>query len=111
MAVAGRSVGEALVSIAGREAVRDDGAALAAAAIDGICPSWVVRPGSMEQLSRVLSLAHDARLAVIPRGSGEALELGRPPARGDLVVDLPRLARVLAYTPAHLTVPSPAPVA
>jgi len=104
MAVAGRSVGEALVSIAGPEGVRDDGTALAAAAIDGICPSWVVRPGSIEQLSRVLALAHDAGLAVIPRGSGSALELGSPPARADLVVDLCGLDQVIEHNPADLTV-------
>ena len=104
MVVARRSVGAALVSIAGREGVRDDGAALAAGAIDGICPSWVVRPGSIEQLSRVLALAHDAELAVIPRGSGEALELGSPPVRADLVVDLRGLDQVIEYNPADLTV-------
>jgi glycolate oxidase FAD binding subunit len=104
MAVAGRSVGEALVSIAGREGVRDDAAALAAAAIDGIRPRFTVRPGSIEQLSRVLALAHDAGLAVIPRGSGEALELGSPPARADLVVDLRGLDQVIEYNPADLTV-------
>jgi glycolate oxidase FAD binding subunit len=104
MAVAGRSVGEALVSIAGREGVREDAAALAAAAIDGLRPRWLVRPGSIEQLSRVLALAHDAGLAVIPRGSGEALELGSPPARVDLVVDLRGLDQVIEYNPADLTV-------
>src|SRR5262249_56796809 len=89
---------------AGPEGVRDDGAVLAAAAIDGICPSWVVRPGSIEQLSRILALAHDAGLAVIPRGSGSALELGSPPARADLVVDLCGLDRVIEHNPADLTV-------
>src|SRR5262249_57959381 len=89
---------------AGPEGVRDDGAVLAAAAIDGICPSWVVRPGSIEQLSRILALAHDAGLAVIPRGSGSALELGSPPARADLVVDLCRLDPVIEHNPPDLTV-------
>jgi glycolate oxidase FAD binding subunit len=104
MAVAGRSVGEALVSIAGREGVRDDDDALAAAAIDGLRPRWLVRPSSIEQLSRVVALAHDAGLAVIPRGSGEALELGSPPVRADLVVDLRGLDQVIEYNPADLTV-------
>src|SRR5262249_13478320 len=104
MTVAGRSVGDALVSIAGREGVRDDAAALAAAVIDGIRPSWVVRPGSIEQLSRVLALAHDAGLALIPRGSGSTLELGSPPARADLVVDLRGLDQVIEHHPPDLTV-------
>src|SRR5262245_39325175 len=104
MAVAGRSVGEALTSIAGPAGVRDDDASRAAAAIDGIRPSWVVRPGSIEQLSRVLALAHDAGLAAIPCGSGSALELGSPPARADLVLDLLGLDQVIEYNPADLTV-------
>jgi glycolate dehydrogenase FAD-binding subunit len=104
MPVAARSIGEALVSIAGRQGVRDDADALAAAAVDGLRPSWVVRPGSIEQLSRVLALAHDAGLAVIPRGSGSALELGSPPTRADLVVDLRGLDDVIEYNPADLTV-------
>ena len=104
MPVAARSIGEALVSIAGRQGVRDDAEALAAAAVDGLRPSWVVRPGSIDQLSGVLALAHDTALAVIPRGSGEALELGSPPTRADLVVDLRGLDEVIEYNPADLTV-------
>jgi len=104
MAVAARSIGEALVSIAGRQGVRDDAETLAAAAVDGLRPSWVVRPGSIDQLSGVLALAHDAALAVIPRGSGSALELGSPPARADIVVDLRGLDEVIEYNPADLTV-------
>ena len=104
MAVAGRSVGEALVSIAGPAGVRDDDVSLAAAAIDGIRPSWVVRPGSIEQLSCVLALAHDVGLAAIPRGSGSTLELGNPLARADLVLDLRGLDQVIEYNPADLTV-------
>jgi glycolate oxidase FAD binding subunit len=104
MPVAARSIGEALVSIAGRQGVRDDADALAAAAVDGLRPGWVVRPGSIDQLSRVLALAHDAGLAVIPRGSGSALELGSPPTRADLVVDLRGLDDVIEYNPADLTV-------
>src|SRR5260370_12893920 len=100
MTVASRSIGEALVSIAGRPGVRDDAEALAAAAVDGLRPSWGVRPGSIDQLSGVLALAHDAGLAVIPRGSGSAPELGSPPTRADLLVDPRRLDHVVADHPA-----------
>ena len=70
MPVAARSIGEAFVSIAGRDRVRDDTDARAAAAVDGQIPRWVVRPASIDQLSRVLALAHDGGLAVLPRGAG-----------------------------------------
>ena len=104
MSVAARSIGEAFVAIAGRDRVRDDADALAAAAIDGLEPRWIVRPASIEQLSRVLALACDGRLAVIPRGAGTSLQLGNPPARVDVVLDLSGLDQVIEYNPDDLTI-------
>jgi glycolate oxidase FAD binding subunit len=104
MSVASRSVGEALVAIAGRDRVQDEAGALAASTIDGVLPRWVVRPASVDQLSRMLALACDARLAVIPRGSGSALELGNPPSRVDVVIDLTGLDQVIEYNPDDLTI-------
>src|SRR5207245_2546226 len=79
MPTAARSIGEALVTIAGREGVQDDDRARTAAAVDGQRPRWVVRPASIDQLGRIVALAHDDGLAVVPRGGGSALELGHPP--------------------------------
>ncbi len=104
MSVAARALGNALASIAGREAVRDDDGARARFAVDGLAPRWVVRPASLDELSRLLALAHDAGLAVLPRGGGTDLELGRPPLRLDLVLDLSRLDRVVEYNPEDLTI-------
>ncbi|HEY7541764.1 MAG TPA: FAD-binding oxidoreductase, partial [Methylomirabilota bacterium] len=104
MPVATRSLGEAFAVIAGRDGVRDDAGALAEATIDGLLPRWIVRPASLDQLGRVLALACDERLAVVPRGAGSALELGNPPARLDVVLDLTGLARVIEYNPDDLTI-------
>jgi glycolate oxidase FAD binding subunit len=104
MSVAGRSVGEAFVAVAGRDAVRDDERARAAAAVDGLLPRWVVRPASLEQVSQVMALAHEAGLAVAPRGSGSSLELGRSPARMDVALDLRGLDRVVEYNPADVSI-------
>jgi len=104
MPVATRSFGEAFAAIAGRDGVRHDAGALAEAAIDGLMPRWIVRPASLDQLSRVLALACDGRLAVIPRGAGTSLELGNPPARVDVVLDLAGLAQVIEYNPDDLTI-------
>jgi glycolate oxidase FAD binding subunit len=104
MAVAAASLGEALVTIAGRDRVRDDAGSLAAASVDGLRPRWVVRPDSPEALSRVIALAHDGGLAVVPRGSASALELGNPPARLDIVADLSGLDRTIEYNPDDLTI-------
>ena len=104
MSVAARSIGEALVAVAGRERVRDDAPALDGATVDGLRPRWVVRPASLEELSRILALACDGRLAVVPRGSGSSLELGHPPSRLDLVLDLRGLDQVIEYNPDDLTI-------
>lgn len=110
MSVSTRSVGGALAAIVGASRVSDDPAVLAGAAIDGRAPRWLVTPASLDELSRVVALAHDAGLAVIPRGSGSALELGRPPSHLDLVLDLRGLSRVLEYSPDDLTVTAEAGV-
>src|SRR5262245_34297287 len=104
MSVAARSIGEAFVAVAGRERVRDDAQALDAATVDGLRPRWVVRPASLEQLSRILALASDGRLAVVPVGSGSSLELGHPPQRLDLVLDLAGLDQAIEYNPDDLTI-------
>jgi glycolate oxidase FAD binding subunit len=104
MAVAARSIGEALVTIAGRDRVRDDGSSLDAATVDGVRPRWVVRPASIDQLSRAVALAYDGGLAVVPRGAGSALELGNPPSRVDVVIDLTGLDQVIEYNPDDLTI-------
>jgi glycolate oxidase FAD binding subunit len=104
MVLTARPIGDALGTIVGRDGIRDDADARAAAAVDGQEPRWVVRPASIDQLSRVVALAHDEKLAVVPRGRGSSLELGIPPARVDLVVDLAGLHQVVEYNPDDLTV-------
>jgi len=104
MSVVAGSLGWALAAIAGREHVLEDEAGRARFAVDGLEPRWVVRPASLEAVGRLLALAHDADLAVVPRGGGTALELGRPPARLDLVLDLSRLDRIVEYSPDDLTI-------
>jgi len=99
-----RSLSGALAEIAGSEHVLEDGTARARFAVDGLEPRWVARPASLDTVGRLLALAHDADLAVVPRGGGTALELGRPPARLDLVLDLSRLDRIVEYSPDDLTI-------
>ena len=99
-----RSLGDALASIAGREHVLQDGATRTRFAVDGLEPRWVARPASLDEVGRLLALAHDAGLAVVPRGGGTDLELGRPPARADLVLDLARLDRIVDHNPDDLTI-------
>jgi len=93
------ALGDALRTIVGAEHVREGGAA-----VDGVVPRWSAAPATLDQAAALVALACDARLAVVPRGSGAALELGHPPARVDLVLQTRRLDGVLEYHPEDLTV-------
>jgi glycolate oxidase FAD binding subunit len=104
MSVSMRSVGAALADAVGSPRITERPEALRAAALDDHVPRWVVRPASAEQVAAVLALAAEEGLAVAPRGSGAALELGGPLERLDLVLDTQGLARVLEYKPDDLTV-------
>jgi glycolate oxidase FAD binding subunit len=103
VSVTARGLGGALTAIVGAEGALDSPAACAAAAVDGRQPRWVARPRTLDEAARVVALAHDERLAVLPRGSGSALALGAPPERLDVVLDLGGLDAVVEHNPDDLT--------
>ena len=96
------ALGDALAAIVGGGHLTAAPSQLAAAAVDGVIPRWLARPGSMDDVSRLITVASAEGLAVAPRGSGSALDLGAPPARLDLVLDLSRLTDILDYVPADM---------
>jgi glycolate oxidase FAD binding subunit len=73
-------------------------------AVDGLCPSVVVRARDAAGVSAALATAARHGLAVIPWGGGTAIELGNIPTRYDVALDLRGLGRVLEYRPRDLTV-------
>ncbi|MBI2198228.1 MAG: FAD-binding oxidoreductase [Candidatus Rokubacteria bacterium] len=99
MAVSAPALREALAAIVGADCLVSDAAALAALAVDGVTPRWAARPGSVEEVSRLLALASAEGLHVIPRGSGSSLDCGMPPGRVDLLVDCGRLSAILDHSP------------
>jgi glycolate oxidase FAD binding subunit len=104
VSVTSRSLAGALAAVLGPEGLREDGASLAAAAVDGSTPRWAAAPATPEQLAQVVALAQEEKLAVVPRGSGGHLEQGAPPRRVDVVVDLRRLDAVIEHNPDDQTV-------
>ena len=98
-----RAIADALAKIVGGDRVASDPRRLAAAAVDGVIPRWSIRVSAIEQVSAVLALAWEESLAVVPRGSGSALESGHPPDRVDVVLDLSGMDRVLEDNPDDLT--------
>ena len=99
MAVSSPAFHETLADAVGREHLLSDGSGLGRYAVDAITPRWVARPGSVEEVSRLLTLASAEGLAVAPRGSGSSLARGNPPRRLDLVLDLSRLSAITDYVP------------
>jgi glycolate oxidase len=59
-------------------------------------PEAAVWPRHTEQVSKIMRVAHENRLPVIPRGAGTGLAGGAVPIRGGLVLDLCRMNRIIA---------------
>lgn len=78
--------------------------ALASHAVEGVVPSAVVAPGSLDSLAATVQMASELGYAVIPRGGGTKMDFGHPPSRADIVVSLERLNRIVAHAPADQTV-------
>ena len=75
-----------------REATPED-------AVDGVVPSFVVEPGSIEETSELMKFAGGEGLAVAPRGGGTSMPLGNPPQELDLILGTARMNQVLEYVP------------
>jgi glycolate oxidase subunit GlcD len=65
------------------------------ASLDKAMPDVVVLPGSTEEVSKIVSLAHREKIPVIGRGSGTNLTGGTIPVKGGIVVHFSRMNRIL----------------
>jgi FAD/FMN-containing dehydrogenase len=105
-----------LVSILGASNVLQDDAEIAPYRHDRspypeIDPGLVVKPGSIDEISRVLALANDSRHPVIVRGGGFSMTgFLPPPPRQAIVLDTRRLNQVLDIDEENLTVTAEAGV-
>ncbi|GAA2014306.1 glycolate oxidase subunit GlcD [Catenulispora yoronensis] len=66
-------------------------------------PQAVVRPGSTEEVARILRWADRHRIPIVPRGAGTSLAAGAVPVQGGVVLALTRMDRVVAVDPVDLT--------
>src|SRR4051794_26189573 len=58
-------------------------------------PGVVVLPGSTEETTKVVRIAREAGLPLVPRGSGTGLSGGALPVPGCVLVSLARMKRIL----------------
>src|SRR5512146_3202327 len=89
-----------MADVVGAANVVTDPAGLLVYEADGLThgrtrPDIVVLPASTEEVVRVVGIAREARMPVVPRGSGTGLSGGARPVEGCIVLSLSRMRRVL----------------
>jgi len=65
--------------------------------------SLVLRPGTTEEVSKVLALAHEHAIPVVPQAGNTGLVGGQIPTNGEVVLSVGRLKRVRAVDPKGFT--------
>jgi len=73
-------------------------------AVDDLVPGRAVRATVVEDVERLQSLATQHNLSVIAHGGRTMLDLGMPPRRYDLALDLSGLDQVVDYEPNDFTI-------
>src|SRR5262249_29851760 len=68
--------------------------------VDGVTPSWVVRPGGVGELQEIVR----TRARIVASGLGGHLDVGAPPHALDALVRLERLREVVDHQAADMTV-------
>src|SRR5437762_9411104 len=72
--------------------------------VDELTPSAVAKPSSAEEVAEFVRFAALAKLALIPCGHRTKLEIGMPPSRYDIALDMTALDQIAHYDPGDLTV-------
>jgi glycolate oxidase subunit GlcD len=67
-------------------------------------PDVVVMPGSTEEVSKIMALAHEEKIPILGRGSGTNLTGGTIPVRGGIVIHFSRMNRIVEVDFANRTV-------
>jgi glycolate oxidase FAD binding subunit len=93
-----------LEKLTGGDRVQASESVLRGHAIGGRAPMAVLKPRSAEEVAEMVSFAAAEKLAVVDCGSRSKLELGMPPQRYDLALDMTDLRRIAHYDSGDLTV-------
>ena len=72
--------------------------------LDGLTPSKVESPKTLDEISATLADAHSSGLAVIPWGGGTRMDVGNVPASYDLALDLTGHTAHLEHVAGDMTV-------
>src|SRR5262249_58690117 len=72
-------------------------------AISDRTPFAIAKPRTAEEVAELVRFAVSEKLAVVCCGSRSKIELGMPPGRYDLAIDLTGLREIVHYDPDDLT--------
>ncbi len=67
-------------------------------------PDYIVRPMSVQEVSRILCLCSEQGIPVTPRGAGTGLSGGASPVKGGVVLDMSGMNRILEIDVENLQV-------
>src|SRR5215467_6761545 len=93
-----------LESAIGESRISADPAVCSQYVVDEVTPSAVAKPSSAEEVAEIVRFAALEKLAVVPCGHRTKLEIGMPPARYDIALDMTGLDKIAHYDPGDLTV-------
>ena len=93
-----------LESVIGTSQVVADPSVCLQYAVDEVIPSVVAKPTSAQQIAEIVRFAALEKLALIPCGHRTKLEIGMPPSRYDIALDMTGLHQIVHYDPGDLTV-------
>src|SRR3984957_6337646 len=92
-----------LADLVGSARVIADPAQLSLYEIDGTRPFASLQPESNMQISEIIKFAAAERLGIVATGGRTKLNIGLPPKRYDLALDVSSLNKIIAYDPGDLT--------
>jgi len=103
MSPAGATSHSRLADLVGSSRVSVEPEQLASFEIDGVRPSAVIRPESKAHVAEIVKFAVLDKLSLVASGGRTKLNIGLPPWRYDLAVDMSALNKIIAYDPGDLT--------
>lgn len=71
--------------------------------VDGVVPHVVVRPANAGEVAEVVRFAAAEKLAVIASGSRSKMEIGMPPVRYDIALDMKEMREIAHYDAGDMT--------
>jgi len=92
-----------LNEIVGETNIIQDPHILKAYALDGKRPKMIVSPGTMDEVSKIVSFANQQHLGIIPMGNGTKIGVGGIPKKLDIIVSTSRLNRITDCDTDNLT--------